>query len=1694
MNARAPEDRHEHPWLGLRPYGESDEAIFHGRASEVQDLLALLRRNLLTVVFGASGTGKTSLINAGVIPALRGGDFLPVAVRLDYSEAAQAPAALVKQLVRAAAETAKLEISFQGPEGADEASMTLWEWFHRLELWNARNDLVEPVLFLDQFEEVFTVGHGTAHARGFLGELADLVENNLPERVRESLASEGRRLDFDASRPQVKVLLAMREDYVARLDELRGLMPSVMDARLPLRPLNGEQALDVILGPGAHIVDAPTARQIVAFAAATTKRGGVQRQGVTQDEEDDLRMLRVEPALLSMICRELNQRRLDARADKITPGQLEQSKGRILATFYRRALEGFPKRSQHFVEDRLLTESGYRRSVPVEDAHQQGLDEKQIGTLVGRRLLRIEDRMSRPHVELTHDLLAGVVQESRDQRRSGRRRLSMLLAVAGVLVMGGLTALFFKMAVDAEAAADEAAASEARAQQNYEAAQAVVRSIETMADRSPDLQGLAMRRARLQIYRETRAFYEQFHDAEEQDPQVLMAQANATVDVAELEAAVGDPERSVEAFRAAKSVLARASELTTSLDAAGRDRLVRLHARTRAGLGPVLLQLGDAGSASTELESALAYLHRIAAPDEGDDRLRGITRFRLGLGHEAAGETDAAEEAFGASRLALEAACEGDCAPESRDAFLLLLAHLSARSLAQDDHAEALALAREAKQQAQRSAAGSRRRNEAHRRAVAGTHFRLAQLLYRLQDDEQAWEEMRAADEAYAVLVALPDATASDALDAVRARRLRAEYKIDASAEIGFENVLEDVRGMLEGLAADLPTEVPALGGAVLQERAEILRAQAANEVTFGLDETALVQLAQSEDLISQLLEREDAELSSIFLFQGQLAYWRARAHRNLDNAKGAAAADQDQEEIFRSLVESSEAETLAEASARLGRFHHDRAGLLWGEDESGNRERVKADLVEASRLLATAAGADPGNLRHHALRTVIEADRLIAAGWRDAVDAFDVLRGDAQPLLEIARAVEAGWQKMRATSPHMQAYADAELLAQRQQLALLRLIGDEEGLARARARHLDAWFAWLVDALGAPLPDETQRRDRARALAARTSAHVILRTVLAPTFEPSFVRTAPTAELVAHVAALDAVLLPALGGAGRLEAAATLSEAHRMLESHLPPEEARDDLESVREALLAALDARHEVSVPLALLVAKEAYALQRANRAAEVGALLVSVVQAIESAPAAVGPGAAEDASAESLLEMREVRKISALSLLLEAAARPEVALPPEALEGYLLAFDARVGTLLESTEPDSLYLHYEEIAPLEEAISRLRTLAADVGPAPLSTAAYFEYWRDDIDVAEVYCDEALMLLGEHPRWTARLENERAAYGAYAQSDPGGPGLAGPTPSLSYVGSARGDDWITWSDTSGKVGVYDVAAAREVGRYTGLEEAVWWAAVTPDKSLVVATCGDGALRAWDIVDGEVVWQHALVHAEGTMCGAFLGDDRLVTCGKDGYFRVWRLSDGEALHAWHVAESSWYWIEFNPAGNVLAAGSDSGKVYLWRLEDADAGTFELARTYAYTDKTAYCVSWSPDGTRLLVGHAQGIALLDPTAETPEAFVDASTDLISVSFHPDGERVVSAGGQLDIWRLPDLEAVAVGPEGTMFAMVRARTPTLIAAASEGRLLASNGVGQGHIWDTLLSVSPVQAATPPDEVPSPEEARRTPLGD
>jgi WD40 repeat protein len=204
------------PYKGLQPYTEADRAYFFGRERDQEVIASNLYAAPLTVLYGASGVGKSSVLLAGVVPQLKEMPRLAVVVFRQWQDAGFA-AILKGEIVRAVEEKTRKEVKVETTLALDEF------------LLECSKILRGPIfLIFDQFEEFFLYHPPSASADCFDAEFARAVN------------SENLRANF---------LLSMRDDGLSKLDRFRGRIPRLMGNTLRLEHLDREAGREAILKP-----------------------------------------------------------------------------------------------------------------------------------------------------------------------------------------------------------------------------------------------------------------------------------------------------------------------------------------------------------------------------------------------------------------------------------------------------------------------------------------------------------------------------------------------------------------------------------------------------------------------------------------------------------------------------------------------------------------------------------------------------------------------------------------------------------------------------------------------------------------------------------------------------------------------------------------------------------------------------------------------------------------------------------------------------------------------------------------------------------------------------------------------------------------------------------------------------------------------------------------------------------------------------------------------------------------------------------------------------------------------------------------------------------------------------------------------------------------------------------------------------
>jgi len=197
------------PFKFLDSYTKDDRAIFFGRDREIEELYQRVFDSKLLLVYGVSGTGKSSLIHCGLANKFLETDWLPLVIRrgvniIESMAAAVGSASLTKQ-----------QNKFASPADFKKAVRSLYL------------DHYKPVFFIfDQFEELFIFGD-REERRSFIHIVKSLTESDL----------------------QCRMIFVMREEYMAGITEFEKYIPTIFSNRVRIEKMSHRNALEAIKEP-----------------------------------------------------------------------------------------------------------------------------------------------------------------------------------------------------------------------------------------------------------------------------------------------------------------------------------------------------------------------------------------------------------------------------------------------------------------------------------------------------------------------------------------------------------------------------------------------------------------------------------------------------------------------------------------------------------------------------------------------------------------------------------------------------------------------------------------------------------------------------------------------------------------------------------------------------------------------------------------------------------------------------------------------------------------------------------------------------------------------------------------------------------------------------------------------------------------------------------------------------------------------------------------------------------------------------------------------------------------------------------------------------------------------------------------------------------------------------------------------------
>lgn len=447
----------KNPWLGLRTYAEGQ--YLYGRASEIESLSRDITYNRQTVVYGKSGIGKSSLLNAGVFPRLRKLNMFPINVRLvhktvEQSYIQQIASAVENSLLHLRREVVDedgkilIKENLKGHSEevcalmGNESQESLWEYFHRHKFYDDQDKEIIPVLVIDQFEEIFTLCKDEKQKNFFFGELADLINDVPPEYIYSDTVSSSTTDVFDSlvidgneefvltededskennsykylDDPQFHIVICLREDFLSYLERYTINIPLLKHNRFGLRPLDDDHAAEIILEPVPGLISKDVAVDIICKVSNTKPSDFVIGDSISQIEVDS--------AILSLFLSELFEQRASVNST-ISKELVEEIGDNIIKNFYERTISHISKSSALYLENELISEDGEtarRDSIFENQAKLNGVTNEELDYLKEERLIHEYPWNNDIRIEFIHDVLCPVIKERKEKREILRQQ------------------------------------------------------------------------------------------------------------------------------------------------------------------------------------------------------------------------------------------------------------------------------------------------------------------------------------------------------------------------------------------------------------------------------------------------------------------------------------------------------------------------------------------------------------------------------------------------------------------------------------------------------------------------------------------------------------------------------------------------------------------------------------------------------------------------------------------------------------------------------------------------------------------------------------------------------------------------------------------------------------------------------------------------------------------------------------------------------------------------------------------------------------------------------------------------------------------------------------------------------------------------------------------------------------------------
>ncbi|MCU0470765.1 MAG: hypothetical protein MUF58_19435 [Arcicella sp.] len=397
---------------GVKPFVTEQKELFFGRENDINDLFDLILARQMVILYGKSGFGKSSLINAGIIPKLQAETtYQHFLIRFnnfsntetDRQKPYESLNENLKNILSPAEQTFAALLEFTDGE------TPLWYWIKTLQ-WHKKQEQI--ILFFDQFEELFT--YPPQDIEALSANLAEALYMPVPLKYRQQfsvLRKAGLLSDefynFLNDKPDIKVVFSIRADRMSLLNTLNTRHPAILSNCYELAPLTTEDARNAIIEPARlenALYTAPTFAYTEEVVSEILLHIANKQDG------------KIETAVLQIVCKYIEDTLVNTQQKHLIELEDLGDMSSIFQKYYEGILNSLSltdrDKTQELIEEKLIT-NNQRNS--LSDAYirkEFSVSNSLLDALEQSSLLRKERNVSGQLLyEISHDTLVEPIQE-----------------------------------------------------------------------------------------------------------------------------------------------------------------------------------------------------------------------------------------------------------------------------------------------------------------------------------------------------------------------------------------------------------------------------------------------------------------------------------------------------------------------------------------------------------------------------------------------------------------------------------------------------------------------------------------------------------------------------------------------------------------------------------------------------------------------------------------------------------------------------------------------------------------------------------------------------------------------------------------------------------------------------------------------------------------------------------------------------------------------------------------------------------------------------------------------------------------------------------------------------------------------------------------------------------------------------------